>query len=157
MGCVLILSFWNRRNYSPRQETLSPGLTYIGAAGSYLKTANEEGTHIAQTMAGLNDGSSTLNDVRNALTSAKQIEGVGFADYLDHTNGHIPAELNSLAKDVDETHRLFGDATNEFLEYWTDQNTAHIFSGQRTMERCVKLMNSTISSMTSALQSASPR
>src|SRR5713101_5588217 len=39
---------------------------YFGAALSYLKTANSQGTKLATTMAGASDGSSTLGDIKAA-------------------------------------------------------------------------------------------
>ncbi len=36
----------------------------------------------------------------------------------------------------------------EFLEYWNDQNTEHIISVQRTLKRCVTLMNATTTELT---------
>src|ERR1700758_5265984 len=50
---------------------------YFGAAGSYLKTGNEEGMVVARSMAGASNGSSTLGDIRTAISSAKRIENAG--------------------------------------------------------------------------------
>jgi len=42
-------------------------LVYFGAARSYLSTANAQGMKVAQAMAGANDGSSTLSDIKAAF------------------------------------------------------------------------------------------
>ena len=52
----------------PNQTLTEAQRTYIVAAGSYLKTSNEQGMRVAQTMAGVSNGSSTLGDIRDALS-----------------------------------------------------------------------------------------
>ena len=55
---------------------------YLGAAASYLKTGNEEGMRVVQTMAGASNGSSTLGDIKTTISSAKFIENAGYqGDY----------------------------------------------------------------------------
>jgi hypothetical protein len=131
---------------------------YLGAAGSYLKTANEQGTIVARTMAGASDGSSTLGDIKTALQSARTFESVGYlGDYKNHINGNVPGGCSDLSKNIDETHRLFQAATTELLEYWKDQNTEHIVSGNATLKRSVLLMNSTISAATSKMKEFKPK
>lgn len=123
--------------------------TYLGAAASYLRTANIQGTKVAQTMAGASNGSSTLGDIRAALFSAKRVESAGYdGDYRGRIRGNVPNSFADIAKDIDETHRLFQAAMSEYLEYWKDQNTAHINSGERTLKRCILLMNATIGATT---------
>jgi hypothetical protein len=118
---------------------------YLGAAGSYLKTANAKGTDVARTMAGASDGSFTLGDIKAALLSAKRIENAGYqGDYKNRINGDVPGSCADLSKNIEETHRLFQSGISEILEYWKDQNTAHIESGNATLQRSVVLMNATI-------------
>ena len=133
----------------PNQTLTEAQRTYIVAAGSYLKTSNEQGMRVAQAMAGASNGSSTLDDIRDALSSAKRVEMAGFeGDYRDRINGVVPKEFAGSAKNITEGHRLFQAAMREFLEYWNDQNTEHITSGDRTFKRCITLMNATTTEMT---------
>ena len=123
--------------------------TYLGAAASYLRTANAQGRKVAQTMAGASNGSSTLGDIKTALSSAKRVESAGYdGDYRARIRGNVPSSFADIAKNIDETHRLFQAAMSEHLEYWKDQNTAHIISGERTLKRCIILMNATIAATT---------
>jgi hypothetical protein len=127
--------------------------TFFGAAGSYLQTANAQGTNVAQTMAGASNGSSTLGDIRAALLLAKRVESAGYqGDYKNRINGNVPRSCADLGKNIDETHRLFQAAMNELLEYWKDQNTAHIESGSATLKRSILLMNATINQMTAKMK-----
>lgn len=131
---------------------------YLGAAGSYLKEANSLGTKVAQTMNGLNDGSSTLGDVRDAISTAQSVENAGYhVDYLDRIKNVVPASLNKEQREIDETHRLFQAAMEEYLEYWKDSNDAHIVSGAATFKRCILTMNSAIADANSAMKSLTPR
>ena len=126
---------------------------YLGAAGSYLQTANAKGTDVARTMAGASDGSSTLGDIKAALVSAKRIENAGYQrDYRNRINGDVPGSCVDLSKNIDETHRLFQSGISEILEYWKDQNTAHIESGNATLKRSVVLMNATINATTAKMK-----
>lgn len=127
--------------------------TFFGAAGSYLKTANSQGMLVAQTMAGASNGSSTLADIRTAILSANRIENAAYqGDYKSRTNVDVPSSVTDIATNVDETHRLFQAAMNEYLEYWSDQNTAHIISGGDTLKRCITLMNATIAQTTNKME-----
>jgi hypothetical protein len=126
---------------------------YLGAAGSYLMEGNEQGTVVAKAMAGASNGSSTLPEIRDAISSAKHIENVGYlGDYKARINGNIPRTQTKVAADIDETHRLFQASMDEFLEYWKDQNLAHLDSGGATFKRCVLLMNATIKHLGPAIQ-----
>jgi hypothetical protein len=131
-------------------ETKSKALTpaekvYFGAALSYLKTANSQGTKLATTMAGASDGSSTLGDIKSALSSAKRIENTGYVgDYYERINRNVPESCKEISKDVDEVHRLFQSGIKETLEYWEDQDTDHIVSGNAAIQRSAVLMNATI-------------
>jgi hypothetical protein len=119
--------------------------TYLGAAASYLSTANSQGMKVAQTMAGASNGSSSLSDIKAALSSARRVESAGYdGDYRGRIRGNVPSSFADIAKNIDETHRLFQGAMSEYLEYWKDQNTAHITSGEQTLKRCIILMNATI-------------
>jgi hypothetical protein len=131
---------------TPTKSMLTPAeKIYFGAALSYLKTANSQGTKLATTMAGASDGSSTLGDIKAALSSAKRIENAGYVgDYYERTNGNVPQSCKGISKDIDEVHRLFQSGIKETLEYWKDQNTEHIVSGNAAIQRSAVLMNATI-------------
>jgi hypothetical protein len=145
------------QNSSKQRLITESERTYFGAAGSYLQTANAQGTNVAQTMAGASDGSSNLGDIRAALLSAKRIESAGYqGDYKNRINGDVPSSCVDLSKNIDETHRLFQSAMNEFLEYWKDQNTAHIESGNATLKRSIVLMNATINQTTAKMKEFKP-
>lgn len=139
LACVL-----SAQDSKPQRPITGGEHIYLGAAVSYLKTVHDQGTNVAQTMAGASNGSSTLGEIRAALSSAKRIESAGYeGDYRNRIKGNVPVSFADIAKNIDETHRLFQAAMREYLEYWKDQNTAHIISGERTLKRCITLMNAT--------------
>jgi hypothetical protein len=132
----------------PKGIADTPEGNYLGAAASYLHAAHEQGNKLAHTMAGASDGSSTLSDIKDALKKAKFVESMGYTgDYQKRINGNVPPRYQSLADDVDEVHRLFQGSTKEMLLYWEDQNVAHIESGQRSLKRCVLLMNESVNKL----------
>jgi hypothetical protein len=144
-------------NNSKQRPITESERTYFGAAGSYLETANAQGTNLARTMAGASDGSSSLGDIREALLSAKRVENAGYhGDYKNRINGDVPSNCVDLNKNIDEIHRLFQSAMNEFLEYWKDQNTAHIESGNATLKRSIVLMNATINQTNAKMKTFTP-
>lgn len=123
----------------------SPELEFFGAAISYLDTAYKQGTNVATTAAGAENGRTTLSEIKQALSRAKFVEGAGYSgDYVKRLKGRIPPSVADVAARIDEIHRMFQASMTETLEYWDDQNTAHIVSGQATLKRCVLLMNSTV-------------
>jgi hypothetical protein len=139
-------------NSSKRMMTDSER-NYLGASGSYLDETHMQAMNVARTMAGASDGSSTLGDVREALRTAKLVENAGYlGDYKDRINGNVPASCFGLSKNIEEIHRLFQAAMAELLEYWQDQNTEHIVSGNATLKRSILLMNSTIRASTAKMK-----
>ncbi len=126
---------------------------FLGAAGSYLKTANDQGMKVARAMAGVQDGSSTLGDIRAAISKAQLVENAGYhGDYRSRIKGNVPSSLAHVQKQIEETHRLFQAAMSEYLEYWKDSNAAHLVSGNRTFERCVLVMNVAIEATNSEMK-----
>lgn len=118
---------------------------FVGAAGGYLVTANKEGHAVAAASAGLQDGSTTLTDVQQAISNARDVENVAYVeDYEAHRGPRVPAAFALDTARLQETHRLFQDATGEMLRYWDDQNTEHIVSGTRTFRRAVLVMNKAV-------------
>jgi hypothetical protein len=76
---------------------------------------------------------------------------------LTKIHGKIPASGTAIDANIDETHRLFQSAIKEYLEYWKDQNPAHISSGQLTLKRSVGLMNKTVAAATAKMKEFSPK
>ena len=132
--------------------------TYVSAAVSYLDTANKQGTNVALAMAGANDGSSTLGDIKAAIKRAKSVENAGYhGDYRSKIDKvAVPSRFLAMQQQLEETHRLFQAAMKEYLEFWKDSNSAHIVSGNATYERCVLIMNKTIEAHSSALKQLKP-
>jgi len=162
--CLLFLLFITAMDISaqtpatkkPTTTITKIELDFLGAAGSYLKTANEKGMRVAKAMAGAANGTSTLTEIKAAFTAAIRVENAGYAgDYKARIKGNIPTSSASIASNVDETHRLFQAALREYLEYWKDQNTAHINSGAATLKRCTLLMNKTIDTTTAKMKELS--
>jgi len=84
---------------------------------------------------------------------AKRVESAGYeGDYMARLSGKVPTSFSEEARNIDEKHRLFQAAMSEYLEYWKDQNTELIISGERTLKRSITLMNATIASMTAKMK-----
>lgn len=134
----------------PSQGTkqFSDDVIYFSSAGGYLKTANGEGIRLAKVIAGGTNGSSTLGDMKNAMSDAIQIEGIGYnLDYLNKVKGKIPESASEVAPEIEETHRLFQSSLKECLEYWNDQNVEHLKSGTDSFRRTILVMNQAIESL----------
>src|SRR5688572_22011242 len=71
---------------------------YFGAALSYLITVRDQGTRLAVKMAGASDGSSTLTEIKAALSRARMVERLGYeGDYRKRINGEIPPGWSGIA------------------------------------------------------------
>jgi hypothetical protein len=105
---------------------------FFGAALSYLKTANAEGSNLAKTMVAAGTGSITLSQMKTAISAAMHVENAGYeGDYKARIKGNVPASGAGIASQIDVAHRLFQAGLKEQLEDWSDQNTAHIVSGEK--------------------------
>lgn len=153
---LVVCLAWGQTS-TPKRAITDAERNYLGAAGAYLSTANDQSSRVARTMAGASNGSSTLTQIKAAISSARRVESAGYeGDYKARIRGIVPACCGAIAKNVDETHRLFQAAMTEYLAYWKDQNTAHIESGTATFRRCTLLMNSTIADTTKKLKEFKP-
>lgn len=155
---VIGINFFAASQALSRQAVAARTITaqekaFAGPAMSYLGEANSLGNKVAHAMNGLNDGSSTLGDVKKAMSRAKFVEGVSYqGDYLAKTNGVVPAVFAREGAQIAETHRLFQSAMRESLKYWKDSNTAHIVSGTATFKKCVLTMNSAMAGINAKLK-----
>ena len=87
------------------------------------------------------------------MTNARRVDAAGYnGDYLERINGQIPEEFTELGSKVEETHRLFQAALNEYLKYWDDEMLAHLESGSRTFKQSVLLTNEAIADITREMQ-----
>lgn len=109
---------------------------YIGTAGGYLKTQNEQGLRVATAMAGLNSGATTLELVRKAIKDARFVTNMGYqGDYLKSGKLVVPETFSKIDKKIRSSHTLRDAAFEEYLTYWKDSNVAHIESGSSTFKR----------------------
>jgi hypothetical protein len=107
----------------------------VAASVSYLRSAYKEAEAVASAMAGLQDGSTTLGEVRDQTSKLSE----------------SPSEkLSKAAAQIDETHRLFHASMAEYLEYWNDSNPAHLASGNATFKKFSKVIAAATQSLKKA-------
>ena len=127
--------------------------TYISSAGGYLKTQNEQGMKVAKTMNGLNTGSSTLDDVREAIKNARFITNAGWkGDYLRNSKLVVPITFQKIDKRIIESHDLRIKAFDEYLKYWEDGNTYHIESGTKIFKQSETVAQDATNELTKIMQ-----
>lgn len=134
---LLILGFMSFGALA-QQSTMPTELekTYLGAAGGYLKTENEQGLRVATAMARLNSGETTLEQVRKAIKDARFVTNMGFqGDYLKSGKLVVPDIFLKIDMKIRHSHTLRNAAFEEYLAYWKDGNIAHIESGSATFKR----------------------
>jgi hypothetical protein len=109
---------------------------YISSAGGYLKTQNEQGMEVATTMNGLNTGTSTLDDVREAIKNARLVTDAGWhGDYLLNGKLVVPSIFKKTDKTIRESHNLREKAYDEYLKYWKDEKMYHLASGNKIFKK----------------------
>lgn len=133
-------------------DTAQAKRAFIGASAAYLRAANDEEKRLVYTMAKITSGAATLGDIRDTLNYVQTIEAAAFTDYQNGAGDSVLPKFAGIATNISEVHRLFGDATGEMLEYWKDQNPAHVDSGSRTLKRCTLLTNQAVASLTAILK-----
>jgi hypothetical protein len=127
--------------------------TYISSAGGYLKTQNEQGMKVAQTMDGLNTGSSTLDDVREAIKNARFVTNAGWqGDYLQYGKLVVPTSFQKIDKEILESHNLRIKAFDEYLKYWEDEKTYHIESGTKIFKQSETVAQDATKELTKIMQ-----
>lgn len=147
---------------SPNADTSKRKITneekvFFGAAGAYLKTANDQGSRVARAMAGASTGKSTLGDIEAAVKRAVTVENAGyFGDYQMKVGKKIPALFAENAKDIDEAHRLFQAAMKEYLRFFSDHDTARITSAEAVFMNSAKLQNKSIAEISKKAARLSP-
>jgi len=129
---VLILTQMTATAASPSEQDK----TYIRSAGGYLKTQNEHGMKVATTMNGLNTGASTLDDVLEAIKSARFVTNSSWhGDYLHNGKLIVPNSFRKIDNKIHESHNLREKAYDEYLKYWKDGKTYHIESGTKIFKK----------------------
>ena len=127
--------------------------TFISSAVGYLKTQNEQGIKVATTMNGLNTGSSTLDDVREAIKSARFVTNAGWhGDYLRNDKLVVPSSFQRIDKEIHESHNLREKAYDEYLKYWKDNKTYHIESGNRIFKKSESIAQEATKELTKIMQ-----
>ncbi len=137
-------------------DTESDGVVkeYIGHAGSYLQTQNKQGLKLAQVMIRFGTGEATLGDVKKAIKDARFVEDYAWReDYLDHGKLVVPQSLSTLDAKIKRCHQLHVAAWNEMLEYWRDNNIAHLESGIATGKVAAMLANECLADLTVVMDS----
>jgi|SRR5271157_2036251 len=124
---------------------------YFGAAGGYLKTVYTEDTRLARTMAGAQTAESTLGDIKDAIQHAKAAEDVAY--FGDYKPAAVPARFEPVDNKIGRCKSLHDAAFKELLAYWTDQNTAHIESGNATLKRAILITNECVTDLNGKIES----
>lgn len=127
--------------------------TFISSAGGYLKTQNEQGMKVAASMNGLNTGTSTLDDVREAIKSARFVTNAGWhGDYLRNGKLIVPASFQEIDKKIRESHNLREKGYDEYLKYWKDNKTYHIESGHKIFKKSESVAQQATKELTKIMQ-----
>lgn len=126
---------------------------YISAAGGYLKTQNEQGMRVATTMNGLNTGTSTLDDVREAIKHARFVTNAGWhGDYLRNGKLVVPSIFQKTDKTIRKSHNLREKAYDEYSKYWKDGKTHHIEEGHRIFKKSESIAQEATKELTKIMQ-----
>ncbi|HUI28149.1 MAG TPA: hypothetical protein VL403_18865, partial [Candidatus Kryptonia bacterium] len=115
-------------------------------------------TPAVEAMAGLNNGSSTLEEVKEALQELKKFD-LAASQVLANEVGRAPSSLRRLDDQLHEIQRLHSAAIVEILLYWKNRDAAHLSSGLATHARALSLMKQCSDHVESELKklSATPR
>lgn len=133
---------------------LEPEKAYISSAGGYLNTQNEQGMKVAQTMNGLNNSSSSLDDVRESIKDASFVTNAGWqGDYLQNGRLVVPTAFQKIDKKIRESHNLRIKSYDEYLKYWEDEKTYHIQLGSKIFKQSEIIAQNATNSLTKIMKS----
>ncbi len=120
---------------------------YSSAAWAYLLEIRSRGGKVLQAIQSMQDGSSSNDDLRKAMSHAKLAENASYQDdYLGRVDGVVPSSFASSHRQIVEVHRLFQASMDEFLKYWEDSNVEHIGHATAIYKQCFRrLGNATVS------------
>lgn len=128
--------------------------TYIGAAGGYLKTQNEQGTKVARAMADAGTGDTTLELLKKVIKDARFVTNAGYeGDYLRFGKLVVPPAFSGVDAKIRSSHKLRDAAFAEYLAYWKDGNTAHIESGSKALRRSEEIAQEATKELTATMRS----
>jgi|GEM_PF-6051530 len=128
--------------------------TYIGAAGGYLKTQNEQGMKVARAMAEVGTGDKTLEQLKKVIKDARFVTNAGYeGDYLLFGKLVVPSILSAVDTKIRNSHKLRDAAFAEYLTYWRDGNTAHIGSGSSALRRSEEIAQEATKELTAIMRS----
>jgi hypothetical protein len=134
---------------SPAGTLSQPEKKYLGAALGYLSTLDKQNTRLATVMAGASTGESTLGEIKKTIERAQTVENAGY--FGDYKSANPPPGYGSVDKDLNEIHDMYVAVFDEYLEYWKDQNLAHIPSGTAKFKVAVKRADGTIKKLNAIL------
>lgn len=128
--------------------------TYIGAAGGYLKTQNEQGMKVARAMGDAGTGDTTLELLKKVIKDARFVTNAGYeGDYLQFGKLVVPPDFNAVDAKIRSSHKLRDAAFAEYLAYWKDGNTAHIESGSKALRRSEEIAQEATKELTATMRS----
>ncbi|HTX75321.1 MAG TPA: hypothetical protein VMD29_03870 [Terracidiphilus sp.] len=123
---------------------------FIRAATDYLSSANTDGTRLAVVWAGASDGTSTLEDCRDASRRAIVEESARYSAYRA-ARGSVPPAFADVDRHIAEVHQVSLGGLKTVMSYWTNGNLESITRGTDQYKAAALEMNSTISELSSVV------
>jgi hypothetical protein len=127
----------------PQKTLPDADKAYVRASIAYLGSANTDGTKLATTWAGASDGTSSLDDCREATRKAYAEEKARYNTYLTN-RGSVPPAFADVDRHITEIHKKSLAGFSTVLDYWESGNLGSIVRGQQQYKEAILEMNSTI-------------
>lgn len=109
---------------------------YLGAAIGFLTSHHRYATKVSKAMGKMADGQITLGQLRDVISEARIVMDAAWqGDYLQDGNLRVPPGYEEIDAQIRLSFEMRRAAYTEYLEYWNDQNPAHIESASATFER----------------------
>ena len=103
----------------PSAEVQTATETFWRPAMSFLKSAHGQSSAVAKALANLNDGITTVNDIKAMILKARFVENTAFqGEFRAKAKGDPPLDLMPLMTATEDVHERFQTSTATILDGW---------------------------------------
>ena len=131
---------------TPSAEVQAATETFWRPAMSYLKSAHGQSTAVAKALANLNDGITTVSDIKAMILKARFVENTAFqGEFRAKAKGDPPLELMPLLTGAEDVHERFQTSTATILDGWKGEADSKLLeNGIAAFKEMVLHLNATV-------------
>lgn len=131
---------------APSAEVQAVTESFWRPAMSYLKSAHGQSSAVARALANLNDGITTVNDIKAMILKARFVENTAFqGEFRANAKGDPPLDLMPLMTAAEDVHLRFESSTATILDGWKGEADSKVLeSGIAAFKEMVIHLNAAV-------------